>query len=310
MITPFDKDVALAITAFDRPGCLTKLLESIQTYHPNTPVYIADDGYRPFKPDPLLSNYHYYRVPVDTGISLKRNHLVSVIQEPYTLIMEDDFVITEHTHLQKLYNILNTTDLDLIAGWARMPGNSNQYAGTISDSVDGRVTMKLLPELLAPDVAQQVWYPCDLVANFFLAKTEALRRCKWDPILRLCEHWEYFYRAKHLLKIGYCPSVIIDHVHPPVKDLHYYSHRKNIWPSLYLGMKKHAIHELATMTCTYTIATVEKYALKSSPTIQQHTVKQRKQTTLCNAKLAKMHTRPRLIPPGGRPLPIRRVKYH
>jgi hypothetical protein len=56
---------------------------------------------------------------------------------------------------------------------------------------------------------------CDLVENFFIARTQRVRELGgWDDRLKIAEHAEFFIRAKRLgLKVGYTPLSAVDHVH-------------------------------------------------------------------------------------------------
>jgi GT2 family glycosyltransferase len=61
----------------------------------------------------------------------------------------------------------------------------------------------------------RAWRVCDLVENFFVARTESVRALGgWDDRLKVAEHAEFFIRAKLAgLKVGYTPLAAVDHVH-------------------------------------------------------------------------------------------------
>lgn len=298
MTNIFDKDVAIAITTFDRPGCLTTLLASIQIHHPGIHVYVADDGYdAAVNSHKLTTNCTYYRLPCNVGLSAKRNYLVDNIVEPYVILMDDDFVIRGYTNLVKLYEIITANDLDMVAGWARSGNRPDQYAGNIRRE-GSTVYLTLLSDITQGSM-QQEWYRCDLVQNFFIAKVAALRNCKWDPVLRMCEHWEYFYRAKDLIKIAYCPGVVIDHVRPAHTDDHYSMHRHNVWSSLVAGLAKHQVNLLVTPSSKYELSACRA---KDAYIKTQHKAKK---PTLPPSIVAcaKLH---KVYPPGGRPSPATR----
>lgn len=72
------------IHTFKRPDCLSRLLESIKEYYPNTPVIVYDDS------------------EFDRGLSWGRNHLVSQVKTKYFLLLDDDFVFTNETKIERL----------------------------------------------------------------------------------------------------------------------------------------------------------------------------------------------------------------
>lgn len=52
----------------------------------------------------------------------------------------------------------------------------------------------------------------DVVANFFIAKTEKIRALRWDGDLKLGEHQDFFLRAKQAgLKVATCSDVKVYH---------------------------------------------------------------------------------------------------
>jgi hypothetical protein len=55
---------------------------------------------------------------------------------------------------------------------------------------------------------------CDLVENFFLARTQRVRDAGgWDDRLKIAEHIDFFLRARSKgLKVGYTPRAGVDHV--------------------------------------------------------------------------------------------------
>jgi hypothetical protein len=59
------------------------------------------------------------------------------------------------------------------------------------------------------------WRVCDVVENFFLARTQRVRALGgWDERLKVAEHHDFFLRAQRAgLKVGYTPLAGVDHVH-------------------------------------------------------------------------------------------------
>ena len=54
--------------------------------------------------------------------------------------------------------------------------------------------------------------PMQLVLNFFAARTEVLKAIKWDDALKVCEHEDFFWRARAAgVAVGYCPRAVALH---------------------------------------------------------------------------------------------------
>ena len=82
---PLRKLVTITITTYKRPKCLERLLESIKQYYPTLPVEIVD---------------------TKGNLSWGRNELGRRVKTPYFLMLEDDFIITSDTSIEKLLQVL------------------------------------------------------------------------------------------------------------------------------------------------------------------------------------------------------------
>ena len=62
-------------------------------------------------------------------------------------------------------------------------------------------------------VAQRQTAPMEIVLNFFAARTDALRAVQWDAELKVCEHEDFFWRAKaEGIRVGYSPCDCVRHL--------------------------------------------------------------------------------------------------
>lgn len=180
------------IHTFKRPDCLKRLLDSIKEYYHNTPVIVYDDS------------------EFDRGLSWGRNHLVSQVKTKYFLLLDDDFVFTNETKIERLVEKAEQ-GYDIVGGALRENGNIRHYEGRLE--LEDRV----LKHIFTTEE------PLDFVFNFFIGRTEKFKECKWDEELKLCEHTAFFFNNKGKLKIGYEPNVIIEH--KPVKTADYTAYR-------------------------------------------------------------------------------------
>jgi hypothetical protein len=181
-------DITFIVHAFKRPDALLRLKQSITEFYPKNTLIIYDD-----------SDY-------DKGLSWGRNHLVAQVQTPLYLLLDDDFVFTAQTKIEKLLEKLNT-GYDIVAGAIWM-NNICHY--------EGRYTVKRT-EL---EYATAWEEPYDFVFNFFLAKQEV---SGWDEQLKLAEHTAFFLAHQNTWKIGYEPQCVIEH--HQMRDENYTTYR-------------------------------------------------------------------------------------
>jgi hypothetical protein len=68
---------------------------------------------------------------------------------------------------------------------------------------------------------------CDKVANFYVARTEALRKVGWTPALRRVDHADFFTRALGVIVSVFDPGMRAFHAQTPF-DAAYMAHRMDI----------------------------------------------------------------------------------
>jgi len=212
-------DVTFIIKAFNRHGCLLKLLTSIRQYYPKVKVYVADDGEDLPSSEILELVDEYYRLPFDSGLSAARNFLLSCLTTKYFLLLDDDFLFSKQTTIENFHSYLETNpSVDLVAG--RLLNFGREYAHYEKKLVfnDGVLTYK--NESNGTIGGRPIY---DLVFNFFMAKSDSVRKVKWDNDLKLAEHTDFFYRAKGKLVSAYDKNVVVEHY--PVRTEDYTKYR-------------------------------------------------------------------------------------
>jgi hypothetical protein len=84
--------------------------------------------------------------------------------------------------------------------WTSVP--PNYWPAT--DAAMRRLEREQLRDQATGDVIPECWN-VDMVDNFFIARTAALKRVQWDNRLLVGEHEDYFLRAKAAgLRVAYC----------------------------------------------------------------------------------------------------------
>ena len=223
-------DLTIVIKTLDRYVCLKPLIKSILKRYGDIPIIIGDDSIvscrKQIEKDfPDRKNITVYELPYDCGLSYGRNYLVKKVKTKYFCLCDDDFIFDKKTKLEDALNILKEKKLDIIGGYIRnykivhsfkdkvikfaqkilhyeLPTN---YIGTYEK--DGN-TLKVDYKIKEFPDYQDV----ELVLNFFIAKTEVIRKNPWDDDLKVQEHTAFFYNAKlKKLKIGFTNKLSVRH---------------------------------------------------------------------------------------------------
>ncbi len=258
--------VTIVVKTFERPKSLKNLLQSISKLGLKYPILVADDSRisleREIKSEFSDLEITWLSLPFDTGLSEGRNILVNAVKSPYFLLCDDDFVFDERADIQKALRCLEENKLSVLGGdfynYVTIPNikrfikliltdpvkvkmfmlkeySTSRYLGVFKESADGACEL-----LITNNKPSQLPYYCDLVNNFFLAKTDAIKKMGgWDPQLKLGEHEDFFFRAKKAgLAVAYLPDFGIGHY--PVIRSNYKKYRLRAQEFKRMFVKKHA----------------------------------------------------------------------
>lgn len=144
--------------------------------------------------NPIHWEIAYYNLSFDCGLSYARNFLVEQarkINYDYCLVTADSLEFTQS--LSDLYSIIEFME-------------SNKNIGIVGLKINNRIkwtwNINLIPNLYfnLTTAKDKIKYKdlelieCQVVPNFFLAKTQCLLDNKWDNDLKLLEHEDFFYR--------------------------------------------------------------------------------------------------------------------
>jgi hypothetical protein len=184
--------VTFIVKAFERPSCLTRLLESIIAEYPGNPVVVLDDSREPVLSaaeqqafTDRLPSMRYLRTSFDVGLAAGRNTLIENVDTPYVLLLDDDFILNQSSHIERLLDTLEWGRFDLVGGCI-----DSAYGYTLLHSPGA---LEVRPDLpcsgwvpRAPvyDTPEMSCWEVDMINNFFLARTDFLRRVRWDPRLK------------------------------------------------------------------------------------------------------------------------------
>ena len=208
--------VTVIMKTFQRPRTAARAVEHLRRYYPEIRLLVADDSRE------ALAFHHpgaeVVRLPFDSGISRGRNALLERVETEYFLLMDDDNWFSRQTRLERMLGILERERFDILACHVYL----RRYTDRMFPKrrlngffMNLRLEDGALRMLDEPHQKTRAWRVCDLVENFFLARTQRVREMGgWDDRLKVAEHMDFFMRAQRAgLKVGYTPRAGVDHVH-------------------------------------------------------------------------------------------------
>ncbi|XP_063149972.1 beta-1,4 N-acetylgalactosaminyltransferase 1 isoform X2 [Candoia aspera] len=204
--------VTIATKTFLRYDKLQGLIDSIRKFYPTVTIIIADDSLDiKHVQGPHIEQYF---MPFGKGWFAGRNLAISQVTTKYVLWVDDDFIFTLRTKVEKLVDVLEKTSLDLVGGAVReITGYTTTYRQQISvqsgdEDGDCLRTRQGYHHVIEgfPDCVVT-----DGVINFFLARTEKVLQVGFDPRLSRVAHLEFFIDGLGILHVGSCSDVVVDH---------------------------------------------------------------------------------------------------
>lgn len=187
--------IAHVVTVYRRQRAAQRLVDSILRRWPGARIYVCDDS-----PEP--TTYEGAKdVPAgnhDIGAAAKRNVLFEAAEEPYVMIYDEDFLVTDATDLVPFWAVIQSLDdVGIVCGELRHPENGRPtwFTGDLFvDGVVSRIEGPGPPQTLQWDGKQIRYNRVDIGLQWFLADRETLRLVPWDEDLKQGEHIELFAR--------------------------------------------------------------------------------------------------------------------
>lgn len=246
---PDVRDITVLIKTFQRPKTVNGAIKKIRQFYPDIRILVADDSQVPTAIADDKTEVHY--LPFDTGLSKGRNHLLEQVETEFFLLMDDDHFFCRGTDLDRMRDILKNHDFDILSGlvFERSKSKRDFYRKRL---IDFYLNIKLEDGTLefcdGFHEKTDEFVTCDLVHNFFLARTESVRSIGgWDNQLKIAEHADFFIRAKVAgMKVGYTPHIRVDHVHLKEErfSANYMAFRKRMTEFRSIWIEKHGIEQV------------------------------------------------------------------
>lgn len=240
----FETDSTIIIKTFNRPDCIKKLVTTIRSYYKQIQILILDDGYQKYNISEFLKKYNnidYIQTKFDIGASAGRNLLVDLVKTKYLITCDDDFIFTKDTDLNLLFEVINNNNLDILAGYV-----SGSTVGKLF-SIDNN-NLIYIKDNKGPIIYNNkiIGHYYDYVCQFYIAKTDVIKKIKWDGSLKTGEHADFFIKAKSLnVKTGMIPLVIVEHNKEHNSDKDYEKFRRRGFETfIHILMKKYNIKKI------------------------------------------------------------------
>lgn len=204
--------VDFLITSYLRWELLEKCIDSIFQFYPQAKVYVADQSGSWGFPVYLLKKYdkkvQFFMLPEDCGLSYARNYLVKNSRRPYKLILEDDFVFTEETKIEKMVEIMEYVTCSVIGGSVYIADQRLPFEFNFKKIGDELHQVSDGDNWQEKEGLKYKYTQC--VLNFTLFKKEVFDDIIWDEELKLREHQDFFYRlTKTPHKVVFMPDIKI-----------------------------------------------------------------------------------------------------
>lgn len=225
-----ENNITICIKTFHRYKLLDQHIKDIRRLLPNIKIIVGDDSEDDYKKKnkKIIDNYDnilYLPFEYDIGLSKGRNEIVKHVKTKYVLLEDDSRVVDSLIGLKKALNFLeNNNNYDIITG--HCPQRSNSYTikfkkilinnnlvenkNKIKKSIINKKHITVLYDNIKLDKLKiKKINNIDISdthggLNIFLARTDILKKYKWNNNLKLGEHKDFFFKLYlNNIKIAY-----------------------------------------------------------------------------------------------------------
>ncbi|XP_073669495.1 beta-1,4 N-acetylgalactosaminyltransferase 2-like [Paramisgurnus dabryanus] len=204
-----NSQVTVLVKAFLRYKELNALIQSIRVNYPKIKIIVADDSLKPEKV--VGDNIEHYIMPPAQGWFAGRNLAVSQVTTKYFLWLDDDFVFLNETRIESFVEVMEAVpELDVVGGQVgrnQFPFKLNYKEG---NGEEGGCISRFRGSY-APLPGFKGCFFVDGVVNYFMGRTDAVRKVGFDPFLKKVGHSEFFIDGLGELLVVTCQGLIIGH---------------------------------------------------------------------------------------------------
>uniref|UniRef100_A0A671SWS0 Beta-1,4 N-acetylgalactosaminyltransferase 2-like n=1 Tax=Sinocyclocheilus anshuiensis TaxID=1608454 RepID=A0A671SWS0_9TELE len=202
--------VTITTKTFLRYDELNILINSIRQFYPKIKIIIADDSLEP--QNVTGYNLEHYIMPPAQGWFAGRNLAISQVTTKYILWVDDDYIFNNNTRIESFVEIMEKVpELDVVGGAV----GRNQFFFRLQyeegDEEEGGCLRRLHGRRIQSVPGFDGCFFVDGVVNYFLARTDAVRRVGFDPFLKRVAHTEFFLDGLGDLLIASCKGLSVGH---------------------------------------------------------------------------------------------------
>merc|ERR1712131_44693 len=224
-----NEKITIIVKTYRRHHCLDRLVKSIRKMYPLISIIIADDSpaemineseiVRELETD---KHIRYFKLPQDNGWNSGRALLISQVQTEYFDTSDGDWFFNEGTSLEKFLDVIENTGFDpiggLVGGESMIVGPSNSFFNNwlnygnykIKKGASGNCISREFG-FRGPLPGYEKCQACDIVINFFIARTLTAGTVRMDGLFKQIGHQEYFLDGIGKLRIAVCGDIHIGH---------------------------------------------------------------------------------------------------
>ena len=208
--------VTICFKTLYRSNLVYEHLKQLRKKLPSIQIIIADDSDKKYmkknieainKSSPNDENILHLKLPFDSGLSRGRNECIKHVKTPYVIMTDDSRMIKNINELKKMVHFLeNNKKYDIITGNSNgRQGIHSNYIGIFEYVEDENNTkidkqnynidkkMKLYYKKIDTNKNQKL-FKTNIGINCFLARTDLLKKYKWNNKLKIGEHEDFFIR--------------------------------------------------------------------------------------------------------------------
>ncbi len=211
--------LTMAAKTFERPRAARRLVRSARSVFDGR-IVIADDSRVSVRiDDPLVD---VIPLPFNSGVSVGRNAALDSIETEFVWVTDDDIVYTRRSDVTGAIAYLqDNPDVDLVGmTLVGLPELRITTDGADALFPGHRPPKRPFGELIDGLLVRLKVPQC------YVARSEAIRRVRWDPNLRMVDHRDFFSRAAGEIVCVTDPAMVCYHAQTPF-DTHYLGYRQD-----------------------------------------------------------------------------------
>ena len=201
---------------------LAALVASIRQHHgADIPIFVSTEAPAPGAASSDDDNYYnglrskgmvnkFVTLPHGSGLSAGRNALARTARTQYLALLDDDMLLRNNRSLPLLLQALTNEPETVLAGgcqWDTARDALDCFNLRFDVSDDGSVVRARRTRVSAHGCTR-----VHATHNFFVARTDVLRRLGWDPRQRVMEHETFFYQLYlNGMRVLACPGAVAAH---------------------------------------------------------------------------------------------------